>query len=207
MVEHIELVSQAALSNLPHHSLRGLDILALASLVATAEQDHDRFCRGGDLRTETILLKQFKLFLPVQSSRQKDIDSLPSQITCISPAVSSHRGAVRDRHGRGTGCGGRGWRQRRRRLRRTAKTRGPDAPTLASSWWKRFRRRWWQQSPVTKESAEETVKTIARGMPGVSGVTVVTCLRAFYFCTQGCGRVERPAFPAPSWSSAAPSDR
>jgi hypothetical protein len=35
-------------------------------------------------------------------------------------------------------------------------------------------------------------------MPGVFGVTVVTCLRAFYFCTQGCGRVERPAFPAPS---------
>jgi hypothetical protein len=27
---------------------------------------------------------------------------------------------------------------------------------------------------------------------------VVTCLRAFYFCTQqGCGRIERPAFPAP----------
>jgi hypothetical protein len=35
-------------------------------------------------------------------------------------------------------------------------------------------------------------------MPAVSGVTVVTCLRAFYFCTQGCGRIERPAFPAPS---------
>src|SRR5665213_423885 len=61
-----------------------------------------------------------------------------------------------------------------------------------------FHRRGWQESPVTRESAEETVKTIARGMPGVSGVTVVTCLRAFYFCTQGCGRVERPAFPAPS---------
>jgi hypothetical protein len=35
-------------------------------------------------------------------------------------------------------------------------------------------------------------------MPGDSGVTVVTCLRAFYFCTQGCGRIGRPAFPAPS---------
>jgi hypothetical protein len=41
-------------------------------------------------------------------------------------------------------------------------------------------------------------KTIARGMPGVSGVTVVTCLRAFLICTQGCGRIGRPAFPAPS---------
>src|ERR1700733_11217725 len=30
------------------------------------------------------------------------------------------------------------------------------------------------------------------------GVTVVTNLRVFYFYTQGCGRIERPAFPAPS---------
>ena len=58
-------------------------------------------------------------------------------------------------------------------------------------------KRRWQESPVTGESAKETVKTIARGMPGVSGVTVVTYLCAFYFCTQGCGRAERPAFPAP----------
>jgi hypothetical protein len=34
-------------------------------------------------------------------------------------------------------------------------------------------------------------------MPGVSGVTVVTNLCAFLLCTQGCGRTERPAFPAP----------
>jgi hypothetical protein len=31
--------------------------------------------------------------------------------------------------------------------------------------------RWWQESPVTRESAKEAVKTIARGMPGDSGVT------------------------------------
>ena len=35
----------------------------------------------------------------------------------------------------------------------------------------RRRGRWWQESPVTRESAKETVKTIARGMPGDSGVT------------------------------------
>jgi hypothetical protein len=29
-------------------------------------------------------------------------------------------------------------------------------------------------------------------------VTVVTCLRAFLLCTQGCGRIGRPAFPVPS---------
>src|SRR5580692_11386816 len=39
-------------------------------------------------------------------------------------------------------------------------------------------------------------KTIARGMPDVSGVTVVTNACAFYHCTRGCGRAERPAFPA-----------
>ncbi len=43
---------------------------------------------------------------------------------------------------------------------RTAKSCGPDAPTLASSLWKRFHKRRWQESPVTEESAEETVKTI-----------------------------------------------
>ena len=43
------------------------------------------------------------------------------------------RGAYRDRHGRGTGCGGRGWRFGRERVKRTAKSCGPDASTLASS--------------------------------------------------------------------------
>jgi hypothetical protein len=41
-------------------------------------------------------------------------------------------------------------------------------------------------------------KTIARGMPGVSGVTVVTNARVYYHTTRGCGRIGRPAFPAPS---------
>jgi hypothetical protein len=41
-------------------------------------------------------------------------------------------------------------------------------------------------------------KTIARGMLGDSGVTVVTMLACFFICTRGCGRGGRPAFPAPS---------
>src|SRR5580700_11333775 len=68
-----------------------------------------------------------------------------------------------------------------------------QAPEKQASWGRR-----WQESPVTGESAKETVKTIARGMPDVSGVTVVTNACAFYHCTRGCGRAERPAFPAPS---------
>jgi hypothetical protein len=63
---------------------------------------------------------------------------------------------------------------------RTAKPCGPDTPTLVSSRRKRFRRRRWQTSPVTGESMEETVKTIAQGMPDVSGEPVVTNARAYY---------------------------
>ena len=81
---------------------------------------------------------------------------------------------------------------------RTVKSCGPDAPTLASSLRKPFRGRRWQKSPVTGEITKETVKTTARGMPDVSGVTVVTNACAFYQCARGCGRAERPAFPAPS---------
>ena len=32
----------------------------------------------------------------------------------------------------------------------------------------------------------------------ISGVTVVTTLVCFLLCTRGCGRIVRPAFPAPS---------
>jgi hypothetical protein len=67
-------------------------------------------------------------------------------------------------------------------LKRTEKSCGPDAPTLASSFAEGdvspngpdtpvSARRWWQESPVARESAKEAVKTIARGMPGDSGVT------------------------------------
>src|SRR5256714_15602619 len=65
-------------------------------------------------------------------------------------------------------------------VRRTAKSCGSDAPTLASSWQVVTCWRQWQESPVSGESAKETVKTIARGMPDVFGVTVVTMLVCFF---------------------------
>src|SRR5882757_9870320 len=55
-----------------------------------------------------------------------------------------------------------------RRLRWTAKSCGPGAPTLESSRWRQLRRRRWQKSPVTGESTKETVKTIACGNAGRS---------------------------------------
>jgi hypothetical protein len=98
----------------------------------------------------------------------------------LAPSRAHSRGVSRSSRTLGAGCGGRLGAARRAARKRTAKSCGPDAPTLASSWRKRFRWRQWQESPVTGESAKETVKTIARGMPGVSGVTVVTNARAFY---------------------------
>src|SRR5947208_2929316 len=46
----------------------------------------------------------------VQPLLQKYFVSRLTQISCISPAVSSHRGAIARRHERGAGCGGRGQR-------------------------------------------------------------------------------------------------
>jgi hypothetical protein len=50
-------------------------------------------------------------------------------------------------------------------LTRTAKSCGPDTPTLVSSFAEASARRRWQESPVTGEITKETVKTIAQGMP------------------------------------------
>jgi hypothetical protein len=44
----------------------------------------------------------------VQPHLQKYFRSRLTQISPRTPAVSPHRGAYRDRHGRGAGCGGRG---------------------------------------------------------------------------------------------------
>ena len=88
---------------------------------------------------------------------------------------------------------------RRAALTRTAKSCGPDAPTLASSLQVVTFRRWWQESPVTEESAKETVKTTAQGMPVDGGVPVVTTLVCFFISHARLRvRTAHPAFPAPS---------
>jgi hypothetical protein len=58
-----------------------------------------------------------------------------------------------------------------------------------------IRERRWQKSPVTGESAKETVKTIAQGRPGQSGEPVVTNSYAC-FILHARLRVQRaPGFP------------
>ena len=97
------------------------------------------------------------------------------------------------------GCGGRNSDARRAALKRTAKSCGPDAPTLAS------RSRVYPASDGGKKARSPgrsriSRKTIAWGMPDVSGASAVntrvhtkTTKR-----TRGCGCIVHPAFPAPS---------
>ena len=83
-------------------------------------------------------------------------------------------------------------------LKWTAKSCGPDASTLAFKSRKGICKATVTKSPITGESAEETVNTIACGNAGFSGATVVTNARVYYHYTRGCGCIEHPAFPTPS---------
>ena len=69
---------------------------------------------------------------------------------------------------------------------RTAKSCGPDAAVLASSL-REEAQATVARKPITGEITKETVKTIARGMPGDPGVTVVTNARAFYTTRAAAG--------------------
>jgi hypothetical protein len=59
----------------------------------------------------------------------------------------------------------------------------------------------WQKEFVTGESTKETVKTIAWGMPDVSGASAVNTRvhTSTTERTRGCGCIGHPAFPAPSF--------
>jgi hypothetical protein len=120
------------------------------------------------------------------------------------------RGALRGRHGRwvrdAMDAAASGARRRAGRVTPTctAKSCGPDTPTLVSSLVEQSARRRWQKSPVTGESTKEAVKPL-RGESRVElGVPSVTTLVCFLLCTRGCGCSEHRAFPAPlfPWANA-----
>jgi len=77
-------------------------------------------------------------------------------------------------------------------LQRTAKSCGSDAPKLASSL-REEAQATVSNKPGHRGEREVSRKTIARGMPGRSGVTVVTTLVCFFHCTRGCGCIGHPA--------------
>jgi hypothetical protein len=51
------------------------------------------------------------------------------------------------------------------------------------------------KSPITGESMKETVKTIARGMPGETGVTVVDLLVCFFHSRARLRAQRAPGIP------------
>src|SRR5580658_4410215 len=82
---------------------------------------------------------------------------------------------------------------------RTAKSCGPDAPTLASSFAEVFPRGDGDNKARSPGRARnKLLKPSRAGMPGDPGATVVTTSCAFYLCTRDCGCNGHPAFPAPS---------
>jgi hypothetical protein len=83
-----------------------------------------------------------------------------------------------------------------RRQARTAKSCGLDASTLASS------RRGsihagdgGKKARSPERARRKPLKPLARGKPDVFGGPAVTCLRAFFICTQGCGCIDASGFP------------
>jgi hypothetical protein len=82
---------------------------------------------------------------------------------------------------------------------RTAKSCGPDAPTLASSFVESSAKRRGQKSPVPEESPKETVKTIrVRECRVIPARPWWTNSRVFYFPREAAGALKHPAFPTPS---------
>ena len=93
----------------------------------------------------------------------------------------------------GTGCGGCVSVARRATLMRTAKSCGPDAPTLASSLVESIREATVAKEPGHRGEHEGNRKAIAQGMPVETGEPVEDYR---ILCGHGC--IGHPAFPAPS---------
>src|SRR3569832_2870186 len=83
---------------------------------------------------------------------------------------------------------------RRAQQTRTAKSCGPDIPTLISGATRERCHPRRQESPVSGASTKETVKTIAQGMPVFSGEPVVANSRAFYSACEAAG-ASAPGIP------------
>jgi hypothetical protein len=114
-----------------------------------------------------------------------------------------NRGAFRDRHGRWVRDAVDAFGAKDERIFESGRR---SRVVLTPRRWRQLgdeasvsRRGWWQQSPVTRESAKETVKTIrVRECRVIRRVPAVTNSRVFYLSTRGCGCACHPAFPTPS---------
>jgi hypothetical protein len=139
------------------------------------------------LLAERNLLNRINVICPVQPHLQKYFRFHLTQISSLSRAVLSPRGAARDRHGRGTGCGGRGG------LQTNALARGRRSRVVLTP------RRWrqvWRSDPRDDggkrarspgRARSKPLKPLRAGMPGDPGATVVTNSCAFYTAHEAAG--------------------
>src|SRR5436305_9875346 len=110
------------------------------------------------------------------------------QISSLSRPVLFHRGALANVINAGRDAMDAEGAIDERRSRRTAKSCGPDTPTLVSSRRKLFPPATVANKPGHRGEPVISRKTIARGMPGATGVTVVTMLAClFYFTCEAAG--------------------
>src|SRR6476646_11768432 len=147
---------------------------------------------GIELRQISTTGKSLLIFRNrVKPRNQKYFPSPPTQIRCISKPSRPDRGALRTSRNAGrdavdAAASGEQQRAGRMMLQRTAKSCRSDAPMPASSL-----REGAQATVSTKhghrEEHEVSRKTIARGMPGDSGVTVVTNSCAFSPAREAAG--------------------
>ncbi len=146
------------------------------------------------MRLHAKLLKQFKVIWPVQSRFQKEsafgFAQIKSRTSWSRTRKEGRLAIVTD-----VGSGMR-WTHIAER-NSFARTNGvcadgevvwswrPDAGAKSCGTCPARRR--WQESPVTGESAKDTVKTIAQGMPDDSGVPVVANACAFFVAHAASG--------------------
>jgi hypothetical protein len=158
--------------------------------------------RSAHFGHDAISLARWQRCCCLRGERMRAMRKLPVVPICRNPTAlplppnqpqiriipSREEGRIAIVTKRGAGCGGCGSAGRRTALMRTAKPCGPDAPTLASSLAEFSARRRWQESPVTGESTEHAVKTIAQGRSGEPGGPVVTMLVCFFhFAREAAG--------------------
>jgi len=84
-------------------------------------------------RTGQLVCRRANQQKPVQPPLQKYFCFPKCKSGYMNSHPVPHKRGVAQRHQRGAGCGGRGGALGRRALRRTAKSCGPDTPTLVSS--------------------------------------------------------------------------
>jgi hypothetical protein len=136
--------------------------------------------------------------MPVQPCLQKYSGFPKNQITLYSPPSRPTEGRLAIVANAGRDAVDAAGAFDERRVRRTAKSCGPDASTLASSL-RKVPQATAAKKPDRRGERDISRKTIARGMPGVSRCDLTNaCAFYHYHCTRGCGRIGRPAFPAPS---------